>query len=192
VRRPLGALSIVRTLQAVIRSSSGAVALLVAANWSAATLRVGLATEPDGLDPAFARVWSTTVVLNAICDKLIDITPDYRYVPQLATEWSWSDNDRVLVLKLRPGVKFHDGEPFNAAAVKYTIERNRAMRGCVWLPQYATIRGVEVIDDLTVRVTLSSPMTGPLFGRFVIAFGMIVSPKAAEAAGFVSIRRSAR
>ena len=172
-----------RTFRATIHSLLCAVGLIYAASCSAATLRIGLVTDPDGLDPAFARVWSTHIVLNSICDKLVDITPHYQYVPQLATEWSWSEDGRVLVFKLRGGVKFHDGEPFNAAAVKYTLERNLTMRGSSWVALHSAITGVEVIDDLTVKVTLSAPMSGPLFARLVISFGMIVSPKAAESNG---------
>ena len=54
-------------------------------------------------------------------------------------DWSWSDDSRVLEFKLRPGVKFHDGEPFNAAAVKYTLERYRNIRGSSWVTAYAPI-----------------------------------------------------
>ena len=118
-------------------------------------------TDPDGLDPAFARVWSTHIVLNSICDKLVDITPDYQYVPQLATGWSWSEDGRVLVFKLRAGVKFHDGEPFNAAAVKYTLERNLNMRGSSWVALHSANTEVEVIDDLTVRSPSLRRCLGP-------------------------------
>ena len=101
-----------------------ALVLAGAAGGNATTLRIGLSTDPDNLDPTTPRVWSTQVVLNAMCDKLIDVTPDLRYVPQLATEWSWSDDHKRLQLKLRPGVRFHDGEPLDAAAVKYSIDRH--------------------------------------------------------------------
>ena len=49
-------------------------------------------------------------------------------MPQLATEWSWSADNLTLTMKLRPGVTFHDGEPFDAEAVKYNIERYQAAR----------------------------------------------------------------
>jgi len=147
------------------------------------TLRIGLMADPDNLDPTTSRSWSTVIVLNSICDKLIDVTPDLRIVPQLATEWSWSEDHKALQMKLRAGVKFHDGEPFNAAAVKYTIERHLRTRGSILQEALRPITGVDVIDDLTVRINLSSPISGPLFSRFVIGAGMIVSPKAAETAG---------
>jgi peptide/nickel transport system substrate-binding protein len=76
---------------------------------NAATLRIGLANDVDILDPTLLRTFASIQVLNAMCDKLIDLTPDLRFVPQLATAWMWSDDRRILTLKLRSGVKFHDG-----------------------------------------------------------------------------------
>src|SRR3954452_204233 len=84
--------------QAVVRAFIF-VGFIQAVSCYASTLRIGLVTDPDGLDPAFARVWSTTIVLNSICDKLVELTPDYRYEPKLATEWSWSEDAKELLLK---------------------------------------------------------------------------------------------
>ena len=146
-------------------------------------LRIGLQSDPDHLDPTIPRGWATTQVLNAICDKLIDVTPDLRYVPQLATEWSWSDDNKTLTLKLRQGVKFHDGEPLDAASVKFSIDRHRVLRGSFYSAALAPITSVDVVDDSTVRINLSQPISGPLLSRFVISAGMIMSPKAVQAAG---------
>jgi len=126
------------------------------------TLRIGLQSDVDNLDPTIPRGWATTVVLNAICDKLIDVTPELRYVPQLATEWFWSDDSKVLTLKLRQGVKFHDGEPLDAAAVKFSIDRHRLMPGSFYSAALAPITGVDILDDMTVRINLSQPISGPL------------------------------
>jgi peptide/nickel transport system substrate-binding protein len=149
---------------------------------NAATLRVGLANDVDILDPTLLRTFASIQVLNAMCDKLIDLTPDLRFVPQLATEWAWENGGKTLTLKLRPGVKFHDGESLDAAAVKYGIDRHRSMPGTVFKSSLAAIESVHAIDNLTVRVNLSSPVSGPLFARLVISGGMVVSPKAADAA----------
>jgi peptide/nickel transport system substrate-binding protein len=62
---------------------------------NAATLRVGLANDVDILDPTLLRTFASIQVLNAICDKLIDLTPDPRFVPQLATAWAWDENGKV-------------------------------------------------------------------------------------------------
>ena len=85
----------------------------------AQTLRIGLGDDPDILDPTLARTFSGRIVFAAMCDKLFDIGPELEIVPQLATEWRWTEDRMGLVIKVRRGVKFHDGEPFDAAAVKY-------------------------------------------------------------------------
>src|SRR5438309_1878873 len=91
---------------------------------SAETLRIGLGDDPDMLDPSQARTFTGRTVFAALCDKLVEISPELDIVPQLATEWHWVDDNKGLVLKLRQGVKFHDGEPLDAAAVKFSLERH--------------------------------------------------------------------
>src|ERR1700676_2271031 len=88
---------------------------------AAQTLRIGLADDPDMLDPTMARTFTGRVVFAALCDKLFDISPELDIVPQLATEWHWTDDGRGLVMKLRRGVKFHDGGKFNAGADQYCL-----------------------------------------------------------------------
>ena len=102
---------------------------LLAGGAAAQTLRIGLAEDPDVLDPTLARTFVGRIVFAALCDKLVDISPELDIVPQLATSWQWTDANRALVMKLRPGVKFHDGEPFDAAAVKFSIERHLTLPG---------------------------------------------------------------
>src|SRR6266481_8812170 len=89
---------------------------LVAGAAAAQTLRIGLADDPDILDPTQARTYVGRIVFAALCDKLVDIGPELEIVPQLATEWQWADGNKALVIKLRPEVRFHDGEPLDAAA----------------------------------------------------------------------------
>jgi len=89
------------------------------------TLRIGLAEDPDVLDPTLARTYVGRIVFASLCDKLVDIDPNLGIVPQLATEWQWVDDNRGLILKLRQGVKFHDGEPMDAAAVKFSLGLSR-------------------------------------------------------------------
>src|SRR4029077_8914156 len=78
----------------------GAIASFDAA--SAQTLRIGLAEDPDFLDPTLARTYVGRIVFAALCDKLVDIGPELEIVPQLATEWQWTDANKGLILKLRP------------------------------------------------------------------------------------------
>ena len=94
-------------------------ALLAVASFaaSAQTLRVGLAEDPDILDPTLARTFVGRIVFAALCDKLFDIDEKLAIVPQLATGYEWSADSKTLTIKLRNDVVFHDGEKLDAAAV---------------------------------------------------------------------------
>src|SRR5262244_3261128 len=106
---------------------AAAAALLI---WSSAivsaqtTLRIGLAEDPDVLDPTMARTYVGRIVFASFCDKLFDIDEKLNIVPQLALSSETADDGKALVIKLRPGVKFHDGEPFDAEAAKFSLERH--------------------------------------------------------------------
>src|SRR6195952_2106432 len=88
------------------------------------TLRIGLAEDPDILDPTLARTYVGRIVFAAFCDKLFDIDEKLNIVPQLALSNETSADGKEMTIKLRPGVKFHDGEPFNAEAAKFSLERH--------------------------------------------------------------------
>jgi len=146
------------------------------------TLRFGLAEDPDILDPTLARTFVGRIVFAALCDKLVDIDENLNIVPQLATSYQWSPDDKVLTLKLRQGVTFHDGEKFDAAAVKYNIERHKNMAGSNRRGELAPVSSVDVIDAATVRLNLTAPFS-PLLAQLADRAGMMVSPKAAQAEG---------
>lgn len=156
--------------------------LAVSSGVSAQTLRFGFNEDVDILDPTLSRGFTTRIIFSALCDKLIDITPDLKFTPQLATEWTWSQDNLALTLKLRPNVVFHDGEPFNAEAVKYSLERHQSMPGSQRKAEVGPLKSVDVVDDLTVKLNLASPFV-PLVGYLSDRAGMMVSPKAAKALG---------
>jgi peptide/nickel transport system substrate-binding protein len=149
---------------------------------SAQTLRVGLAEDPDVLDPSLARSFVGRIVFAGLCDKLFDIDEKLAIVPQLATSYQWSADSKALTLKLRQGVTFHDGEKFDAAAVKFNIERHKTMPGSNRRGELAPVASVDVIDPATVRLNLSAPFS-PLLAQLADRAGMMVSPKAAQAEG---------
>ena len=159
-----------------------AITFIVALSAHAQTLRVGLAEDPDVLDPTLARTFVGRVVFAAMCDKLFDIDDKLNIVPQLATGYEWSPDNKALTIKLRPGVTFHDGEKLDAAAVKYSIERHKTMPGSNRRGELAPVTSVDVVDPLTVRLNLSAPFA-PLLAQLADRAGMIVSPKAAQAEG---------
>jgi len=149
---------------------------------AAQTLRIGLAEDPDALDPTLARTFVGRIVFASLCDKLFDIGPELEIVPQLATGWEWTDGNKGLIIRVRPGVKFQDGEPLDAAAVKFSIERHLTMPGSNRKAEISAVTKVEAIDDHTVKLVLSAPFA-PLLAQLTDRAGMVVSPKATRAAG---------
>src|ERR1044071_2151512 len=89
------------------------------------TLRIGLGEDPDILDPTMARTFVGRIVFAGLCDKLFDLDAKLNVVPQLATSYEWSADNKSLTIKLRNGVTFHDGEKMDAQAVKFNLERNK-------------------------------------------------------------------
>jgi peptide/nickel transport system substrate-binding protein len=147
---------------------------------SAQTLRIGLAEDPDILDPSLARTFVGRIVFSSLCDKLLDLDEKLNIVPQLATSYQWSADNKALTMKLRSGVTFHDGEKFNAAAVKFNIERHKNLPGSNRSGELKPVTTVDVIDEQTVRLNLSAPFA-PLLSVLADRAGMMVSPKAAQA-----------
>jgi peptide/nickel transport system substrate-binding protein len=156
--------------------------LALCAGLHAQTLRIGLAEDPDVLDPTLARTFVGRIVFSALCDKLFDIDEKLNIVPQLATSYEWSADSKSLTLKLRSGVTFHDGEKLDAAAVKYSLERHKTMPGSNRRGELALLSTVDVVDPMTVKLNLSAPFS-PLLAQLADRAGMIVSPKAAQAEG---------
>lgn len=161
---------------------AAALAATIAAPAGAQTLRFGLAEDPDALDPTLGRTFVGRIVFSALCDKLIDISPDLKLVPQLATEWSWSDDSKALTMKLRQGVTFHDGEKFDANAAKFSLDRHLTMAGSQRKGEIGAVKSVDVVDDYTIRLSLAGPFA-PLLSQLTDRAGMMVSPKAAQALG---------
>lgn len=145
-------------------------------------LRIGLAEDPDVLDPTLARTFVGRIVFAAVCDKLFDIDDKLNFVPQLASGHEVSADGKTVTIKIRPGVKFHDGEPMDAEAVRYSLDRHMTMAGSFRKGELAAVDKVEVVDATTVKLSLKSPFS-PLISQLADRAGMIVSPKAAKEAG---------
>jgi len=146
------------------------------------TLRIGLAEDPDILDPSIARTYVGRIVFSAFCDKLFDIDEKLNIVPQLALSHETSADGKEMTIKLRPGVKFHDGEPLDAEAAKFSIERHMTLPTSFRKSELASVDHVEVVDPLTIKLVLKTPYS-PLIAQLTDRAGMMVSPKAAMAAG---------
>jgi len=128
-------------------------------------------TEPDA---AAGTLGTDMPFLYTMHDRLIGFDPkDMSLRPMLATGWEWSNDNRTLTLKLREGVKFHDGTEFNAEAVKTSLEyfQNLDINRDI-----DDVTSIEVIDPLTIALTTEKPNSS-LLGNLAERAGMIISPK---------------
>src|SRR6202790_2535391 len=169
----------------ILRLATIAAALLLtlgAGVHAQTTLRVGLAEDPYVLDPTLARTYVGRIVFSALCDKLFDIDEKLNIVPQLALSHETSADGKEVTIKLRPSLKFQDGEPLDAEAAKFSLDRHLTMQGSFRKPELATLDHVDVVDPLTIKLVLKTPFS-PLIAQLTDRSGMMVSPKAAKEAG---------
>ncbi len=163
------------------RLALAAILATVATSAIAQPFRITMREDPDSLDPALARTYVSRIVFAGMCDKLFDINEKLEIVPQLATGYEWSD-PKTLVVKLRDGVLFQDGTKMDAEAVKYSLMRSLTMPGSFRRSEINAMDHVDVVDPLTVKIVLKEP-SSPFLAQLTDRSGMIISPKAAEAAG---------
>ena len=169
----------------MVRLAAAAAALLLsfqAGAFAQTTLRIGLAEDPDILDPTMARTYVGRIVFAAFCDKLFDIDDKLNIVPQLALSHETSADGKEVTIKLRPNVKFQDGEPLDAEAAKFSLERHLTFPGSFRKPEIASLDHVDVVDPLTIKLVLKAPFS-PLIAQLTDRAGMMMSPKAAKAEG---------
>lgn len=169
-----------------------AAALAIGAAWAAAmpaaqaagTLTVAVTQDAGSWDPidTFVTWWGS--VGSNIYDGLTMRGADMKLQPDLATNWEFLDNNTRIRFKLRENVKFHDGEPFDAAAVKYTFDRLLGAEGAKGPQQsnYNSIDKVVVVDDHTVDFIMKRP--DPVILTKLAGYGgMIVPPKYVQEKG---------
>ncbi len=145
---------------------------------AAGTLTVALEIDDGSWDPidTFTLTWGR--IGSNLYDGLVLRGPDLKLYPGLATSWQFLDDNKRIRFTLRKGVKFHDGEDFNAAAVKFTFDRLLGPEGAKGPQQanYTSIGSVNVVDDYTVDFILKNP--DPVLITKLAGYGaMIVPPK---------------
>jgi peptide/nickel transport system substrate-binding protein len=166
-------------MRRLILAAIAALAINTAGN--AQTLHVGLRQDPDLLDPTLGSSYVGRIVFAGLCDKLFDIDEKLNIVPQLATGYEWKDPTHLLI-RIRQGVLFQDGEKLDADAVKYKLTRDLTTKGSMRRGEISSVDTIEVVDPLTVLLTLHAP-SSPLLAALTDRAGIMISPKAAEAAG---------
>src|SRR6266536_4779726 len=143
------------------------------------TLTIVRPTDPVSLDPQLETTAPGAWVYFNMLEPLLTMDDKMQIRPALAAGYEVLSPTKVR-FKLRPGVKFHDGTPLNAAAVKFTFDR--ALRGnppARWASLAGSLSGAEVVDDLTVDVTTREPY-GPILRTLAMYCTGIVSPAAVQ------------
>ena len=145
--------------------------------------------EPASLDGHIDPYQSTWLLNSFVADPLVILDGEGKYRPALATEWNVNDDGSIWTFKLRSGVKFQDGTPFNAAAVKYNIERilAPATASKQLASELGKISSIDVVDDLTIRLNYLQPWVTLLDG---VRRMPIWSPTAAEKFGLQEFQRN--
>jgi peptide/nickel transport system substrate-binding protein len=163
--------------------ATGAGSSVAAESRAGGTLTIGLAEDPDALDPTLARTFVGRMVFLHMCEKLYDLNGRLQIVPQLAAAMpALSGNKRRMTIRIRRGIRFNDGTPLNAQAVKVSLDRHRTLAGSARASEISPITSVDVVNNYTVRLNLNarySPLTAQLADRA----GMIMSPKQLDALG---------
>src|SRR5262245_54379536 len=126
-------------------------------------LVVGIATwDYDTFDPHKSTYTEAHYVFMNMFDPLVWLGPDFKIQPGLATAWEPAEGGKTWTFHLRRDVRFHDGTPFNAEAVKFNFDRiadpkTQSKRAKDLLGPY---QGTEIIDPYTVRVRFTAPHPG--------------------------------
>ena len=143
------------------------------------TLTYGLLFSPSAIDPHVGSSWDSGAAIANVYDPLVGVDEGGNPAPGLAESWTVSDDGKSITFKLRQGVKFHDGTPFDAAAVKFSFDRivDPATKSNFAISLLGPYGAAEVVDEYTVKVTLSEPYA-PFLTNLSLPYLAMVSPAA--------------
>ncbi len=130
-------------------------------------------------DPDRINTNNSQMYLYPIYDSLVHMNEEARPTPMLARSWQLSEGGKALRMKLIEGWAFHDGQVFDANAVKANIERSKSLPGSFNAQRLESVTAVEVVDPSTV-VLRTKDAAGPLIGILASAAGMMMSPAVFE------------
>jgi peptide/nickel transport system substrate-binding protein len=145
------------------------------AKGNAGELTIGVNGDPHIWDPIDTFLLSWSNVSTSVFEGLVKRDINLKIGPGLAESWEYKD-DKTIIFKLRQGVTFHDGEPFNADAVKFTFDRLLGEEGKKGPQQsnYTSINHVEVVDPYTVKMVLNS--VDPVLITKLAGYGAVIVP----------------
>lgn len=146
-------------------------------------LVMALSAEPDKLDPTTSSSLYTRYVMQTMCQKLYDIDADGELVPQLATALpEISDDGLTVTIPVRTDAVFADGVPFDADAVRATLERHLTLEGSTRKSELGPITEIRAVGPDRVRIRYERPFA-PLAAALADRAGMMLSPEAIEEKG---------
>lgn len=147
-------------------------------------LTIALSNEPPNLDPHQTSALISATVIGNIFDTLIVEKADQTLLPGLATKWDIAADGMTATFTLKPGVTFHDGEPFTAQAMKTSFDRmvDPATKSGLSASLLGPYQGSDVVDDHTIRMRFSKPFA-PLLRNLARVYMAPVSPKAIQQYG---------
>ncbi len=151
----------------------------------AASLTWALHVAIDRLDPSASFALATGMAVGRnIFDRLVEHDERLNIVPGLATQWSASADGRTWTFRLRQGVRFHDGSPFNADAVVFNVTRaiDPQLRLFAGTFAWSGVKGARKVDDFTVEVSGDQPLAALLNNIADSGLGVIMSPTAVQRA----------
>jgi len=146
------------------------------------TLTFALENDVSNLDPMLSGLFVDRNIHYAMYDSLVRVDVKGTIIPWLAEKWTTSTDGKTITFNLRQGVKYHDGTVFDAASVKWNIERYINTKGSSRTGDLAAVASVDVVDASTVKFNLKSAFA-PLLAALVDRAGMMVSQKVADAMG---------
>ena len=140
------------------------------------TLTAAAEIDPIGLDPHNSSNFSSAQAYDHIYESLTSYDEKTNIVPCLATSWEVTNGGKTYTFKLRPNVKFHNGQTMSADDVKYSIERVLDPKtASPWISWLKSIKEIKVVDPLTVQMNLDAPY--PLLGSFAGIRASAIIPK---------------
>src|SRR6185295_18501257 len=146
------------------------------------TLTFALENDVSNLDPMLSSLFVDRNIHYAMYDSLVRVSPKGEILPWLAEKWTTSSDGKAVTFNLRQGVKYQDGSVFDAASVKWNIERYKTGKGSSRTGDLALVDTVDVVDANTVKFNLKQAFA-PLLGALVDRAGMMVSQKVVDAMG---------
>lgn len=146
------------------------------------TLTFALENDVSNLDPMLSGLFVDRNIHYAMYDSLVRVDVKGNIIPWLAEKWTTSTDGKTITFNLRQGVKFHDGTAFDAASVKWNIERYINTKGSSRTGDLSAVASVDVVDTYTAKFNLKSAFA-PLLAALVDRAGMMVSQKVADAMG---------